>query len=89
LCMCFQCRVSDPDPDPHGSALIWVAGSESGSAFKLRIRIRIYLDDYENLLCRARHERGYQSPESGTAGLLVAVLGMNLGEGVSNENYRY
>jgi hypothetical protein len=32
-------RVSDPDPDPHGSALIWVAGS--GSAFTLRIQIRI------------------------------------------------
>ncbi len=30
-------RVSDPDP--HGSALIWVGGS--GSAFKLRIQIRI------------------------------------------------
>jgi hypothetical protein len=37
----WQFRVSDPDPypDPHGSALIWVAGS--GSAFKLRILIRI------------------------------------------------
>ncbi len=34
-------RVSDPHPDPHGSALIWVAGSGSGSAFKKRIRIRI------------------------------------------------
>ncbi len=31
-------RVSDPDP--HGSALIWVAGSGSGSAFKLRTRIQ-------------------------------------------------
>ena len=39
-------RVSDPDlypdPDPHGSALIWAVGSESRSAHKLRIRIRIH-----------------------------------------------
>ncbi len=35
-------RVSDshPYPDLNGSALIWVAGSGSGSAFKLRIRIQ-------------------------------------------------
>jgi hypothetical protein len=28
-----DCRVSNPDPyqDPHGSALIWAAGSGSGS----------------------------------------------------------
>ncbi len=38
----WKTRVSDPDPypDPHVSGLIWVAGSESGSAFKLLIRIQ-------------------------------------------------
>ncbi len=38
-------RVSDPDahPDPHESVLIWVAWS--GSAFKLRMRIRIQIAD--------------------------------------------
>jgi hypothetical protein len=35
-------RVSDPDLDPHGSALISAAGSGSGSAYKLRIQIRIH-----------------------------------------------
>jgi hypothetical protein len=36
-------KVSDPhlDPDPHGSAIIGVAGSGSGSVYKLQIRIRI------------------------------------------------
>jgi hypothetical protein len=35
----IKSKIRVSDPDPHGSALIWAVGS--GSAYKLRIRIRI------------------------------------------------